>query len=139
MKKFITILILFIASIGCSKQNDATQHISRTAEAVLFNKEAGGETIILENATAIIDVFDDNRMIVHIKNQNSKEEYRFTLNDVTFEVGKVDLDGTYDPKKTYDIDFIRSMNTSEEYFRYFPDYNGHTLILCSKYGIRSVK
>lgn len=140
MKKRITILILCIAFIGCSKQdNDAIQHISRTAEAVLFNKEAGGETIILENATAVIDVFVDNRMIVHIKNQSDKEEHHFTLNDVTFEVGKIDLDETYDPKKMYDIDFVRSMNTSEEYFRYFPDYKGHTLIICSKYGIRSVK
>lgn len=140
MKKFITILILCVAFIGCSKQdNDAIQHISRTAEAVLFNKEAGGETIKLENATAVIDVFADNRMIVHIKNQSGKEEYRFSLNDVTFEVGKVDLDETYDPKKMYDIDFVRSMNTGEDYFRYFPDYKGHTLILCSKYGLRSIK
>ena len=130
MKKFITILILSIATIGCSKQdNDAIQHISRTAEAVLFNKEAGGETIILENATAVIDVFDDNRMTVHIKNQNGKEEYRFTLNDVSFEAGgKVDLDGTFDVTKMYDIDFIRSLSTSEEYFRYFPNYKGHTLL-----------
>lgn len=138
MKKFITLLIMSVAVIGCSKQNDATQHISRTAEAVLFNKEAGGETIVLENATAVIDVFEDNRMTVHIKNQNGKEEYRFTLNDVSFESGKVDIDGTYDFKNMYDIDFIRSLNTSEEYFRYFPDFKGHTLILCSKYGIRSV-
>ena len=114
-----------VAVIGCSKQNDATQHISRTAEAVLFNKEAGGETIVLENATAVIDVFEDNRMTVHIKNQNGKEEYRFTLNDVSFESGKVDIDGTYDFKNMYDIDFIRSLNTSEEYFRYF-----HRLIFC---------
>ena len=42
-------------------------------------------------------------------------------------------------KNMYDIDYIRSLNTSEEYFRYFPNYKGHTLILCSKYGIRSVK
>ena len=138
MKKFITLLILSVAVLGCSKQNDATQHISRTAEVVLFNKEAGGETFFLENATAVIDVFEGNRMTVHIKNQNGKEEYRFTLNDVTFDVGKVDLDGTYNPKDMYDIDFIGSMNTSEEYFRYFPNYKGHSLILCSKYGIRSV-
>lgn len=117
MKKFITLLILSVAVLGCSKQNDAIQHISRTAEAVLFNKEAGGETIVLENATAVIDVFEDNRMTVHIKNQNGKEEYRFTLNDVSFESGKVDIDGTYDFKNMYDIDFIRSLNTSEEYFR----------------------
>lgn len=74
MKKFITILILCTAFIGCSKQdNDAIQHISRTAEALLFNKEAGGETIILENATAVIDVFADNRMIVHIKIKVAKK------------------------------------------------------------------
>lgn len=115
------------------------QHISRTAEAVLFNKEAGGETIVLEDATVVIDVFDNDRMIVHIKNQNGKEEYRFTLNDVLFDSGVVDIDGTFDYKNMYDIDYIRSLNTSEEYFRYFPNYKGHTLILCSKYGIRSVK
>ena len=115
------------------------QHISRTAEAVLFNKEAGGETIVLEDATVVIDVFDNDRMIVHIKNQNGKEEYRFTLNDVLFDSGVVDIDGTFDYKNMYYIDYIRSLNTSEEYFRYFPNYKGHTLILCSKYGIRSVK
>lgn len=138
MKKLILFLALSIF-VGCSKNNDALQHISRTAEAVLFNKEAGGETIILENATAIIDVFGDDKMTVRIKNQNNKEEYRFTLNDVSFESGKVDLEGNFDLKNMYDIDFIRSLNTSEEYFRYFPNYKGHTLILCSKYGIRSIQ
>lgn len=140
MKKFLLFLALIIIAVGCSKNEDtAIQHISRTAEAVLFNKEAGGETIVLEDATVVIDVFDNDRMIVHIKSQNGKEEYRFTLNDVLFDSGVVDIDGTYDFKNMYDIDYIRSLNTSEEYFRYFPNYKGHTLILCSKYGIRSVK
>lgn len=140
MKKFLLFLALIIIALGCSKNEDkAMQHISRTAEAVLFNKEAGGETIVLEDATVVIDVFDNDRMIVHIKSQNGKEEYRFTLNDVLFDSGVVDIDGTFDIKNMYDIDYIRSLNTSEEYFRYFPNYKGHTLILCSKYGIRSVK
>ena len=78
-------------------------------------------------------------MIVHIRNLNGSEVYRFKLNDVTFESGKVDLTGNLNINNMYDIDFIRSIHTSEEYCRYFPNYNGHTVIICSQYDIRSVK
>lgn len=139
MKKFFLLLALVVITIGCSNQNDVLQHISRTAEEVLFNKDAGGETLVLKNATVVIDVLDNDSMIVHIRNLNGSEVYRFKLNDVTFESGKVDLTGNLNINNMYDIDFIRSMHTSEEYFRYFPNYNGHTVILCSQYGIRSVK
>ena len=139
MKKFFLLLALVVITIGCSNQNDVLQHISRTAEEVLFNKDAGGETLVLKNATVVIDVLDDDSMIVHIRNLNSSEVYRFKLNDVTFESGKVDLTGNLNINNMYDIDFIRSIHTSEEYFRYFPNYNGHTVIICSQYGIRSVK
>lgn len=139
MKKFFLLLALVVITIGCSNQNDVLQHISRTAEEVLFNKDAGGETLVLKNATVVIDVLDDDSMIVHIRNLNGSEVYRFKLNDVTFESGKVDLTGNLNINNMYDIDFIRSMHTSEEYFRYFPNYNGHTVILCSQYGIRSIK
>lgn len=139
MKKFFLLLALVVITIGCSNQNDVLQHISRTAEEVLFNKDAGGETLVLKNATVVIDVLDDDSMIVHIRNLNGSEVYRFKLNDVTFESGKVDLTGNLNINNMYDIDFIRSIHTSEEYFRYFPNYNGHTVILCSQYGIRSIK
>lgn len=139
MKKFFLLLALVVITIGCSNQNDVLQHISRTAEEVLFNKDAGGETLVLKNATVVIDVLDDDSMIVHIRNLNGSEVYRFKLNDVTFESGKVDLTGNLNINNMYDIDFIRSIHTSEEYFRYFPNYNGHTVIICSQYGIRSVK
>ena len=139
MKKFFLLLALVVITIGCSNQNDVLQHISRTAEEVLFNKDAGGETLVLKNATVVIDVLDNDSMIVHIRNLNGSEVYRFKLNDVTFESGKVDLTGNLNINNMYDIDFIRSMHTSEEYFRYFPNYNGHTVILCSQYGIRSIK
>lgn len=139
MKKFFLLLALVVITIGCSNQNDVLQHISRTAEEVLFNRDAGGETLVLKNATVVIDVLDDDSMIVHIRNLNGSEVYRFKLNDVTFESGKVDLTGNLNINNMYDIDFIRSMHTSEEYFRYFPNYNGHTVILCSQYGIRSIK
>lgn len=128
MKKFFLLLALVVITIGCSNQNDVLQHISRTAEEVLFNKDAGGETLVLKNATVVIDVLDDDSMIVHIRNLNGSEVYRFKLNDVTFESGKVDLTGNLNINNMYDIDFIRSMHTSEEYFRYFPNYNGHTVI-----------
>ena len=139
MKKFFLLLALVVITIGCSNQNVVLQHISRTAEEVLFNTDAGGETLVLKNATVIIDVLDDDSMIVHIRNLNGSEVYRFKLNDVTFESGKVDLTGNLNINNMYDIDFIRSIHTSEEYFRYFPNYNGHTVIICSQYGIRSVK
>lgn len=139
MKKFFLLLALVVITIGCSNQNDVLQHISRTAEEVLFNKDAGGETLVLKNATVVIDVLDDDSMIVHIRNLNGSEVYRFKLNDVTFESGKVDLTGNLNINNMYDIDYIRSIHTSEEYFRYFPNYNGHTVIICSQYGIRSVK
>lgn len=139
MKKFFLLLALVVITFGCSNQNDVLQHISRTAEEVLFNRDAGGETLVLKNATVVIDVLDDDSMIVHIRNLNGSEVYRFKLNDVTFESGKVDLTGNLNINNMYDIDFIRSMHTSEEYFRYFPNYNGHTVILCSQYGIRSIK
>lgn len=139
MKKFFLLLALVVITIGCSNQNDVLQHISRTAEEVLFNKDAGGETLVLKNATVVIDVLDDDSMIVHIKNLNGSEVYRFKLNDVTFESGKVDLTGNLNINNMYDIDFIRSIHTSEEYFRYFPNYNGRTVIICSQYGIRSIK
>lgn len=139
MKKFFLLLALLVITIGCSNQNDVLQHISRTAEEVLFNKDAGGETLVLKNATVVIDVLDDDSMIVHIRNLNGSEVYRFKLNDVTFESGKVDLTGNLNINDMYDIDFIRSIHTSEEYFRYFPNYNGHTVIICSQYGIRSIK
>lgn len=139
MKKFFLLLALVVITIGCSNQNDVLQHISRTTEEVLFNRDAGGETLVLKNATVVIDVLDDDSMIVHIRNLNGSEVYRFKLNDVTFESGKVDLTGNLNINNMYDIDFIRSMHTSEEYFRYFPNYNGHTVILCSQYGIRSIK
>ena len=140
MKKFFLLLALVVITIGCSNhQNDVLQHISRTAEEVLFNKDAGGETLVLKNATVVIDVLDDDSMIVHIRNLNGSEVYRFKLNDVTFESGKVDLTGNLNINNMYDLDFIRSIHTSEEYFRYFPNYNGHTVIICSQYGIRSVK
>lgn len=139
MKKFFLLLALVVITIGCSNQNDVLQHISRTAEEVLFNKDAGGETLVLKNATVVIDVLDDDSMIVHIRNLNGSEVYRFKLNDVTFESGKVDLTGNLNINNMYDIDFIRSIHTREEYFRYFPNYNGHTVIICSQYGIRSVK
>ncbi len=139
MKKFFLLLALVVITIGCSNQNDVLQHISRTAEEVLFNKDAGGETLVLKNATVVIDVLDDDSMIVHIRNLNGSEVYRFKLNDVTFESGKVDLTGNLNINNMYDIDFIRSIHTSEEYFRYFPNYNGHTVIICSQYGIRSIK
>lgn len=139
MKKFFLLLALVVITIGCSNQNVVLQHISRTAEEVLFNKDAGGETLVLKNATVVIDVLDDDSMIVHIRNLNGSEVYRFKLNDVTFESGKVDLTGNLNINNMYDIDFIRSIHTSEEYFRYFPNYNGHTVIICSQYGIRSVK
>ena len=139
MKKFFLLLALVVITIGCSNQNDVLQHISRTAEEVLFNKDAGGETLVLKNATVVIDVLDDDSMIVHIRNLNGSEVYRFKLNDVTFESGKVDLTGNLNINNMYDIDFIRSIHTSEEYFRYFPNYNGHIVIICSQYGIRSVK
>lgn len=139
MKKFFLLLALVVITIGCSNQNDVLQHISRTAEEVLFNKDAGGETLVLKNATVVIDVLDDDSMIVHIRNLNGSEVYRFKLNDLTFESGKVDLTGNLNINNMYDIDFIRSIHTSEEYFRYFPNYNGHTVIICSQYGIRSVK
>lgn len=139
MKKFFLLLALVVITIGCSNQNDLLQHISRTAEEVLFNKDAGGETLVLKNATVVIDVLDNDSMIVHIRNLNGSEVYRFKLNDVTFESGKVDLTGNLNINNMYDIDFIRSIHTSEEYFRYFPNYNGHTVIICSQYGIRSVK
>lgn len=139
MKKFFLLLALVVITIGCSNQNDVLQHISRTAEEVLFNKDDGGETLVLKNATVVIDVLDDDSMIVHIRNLNGSEVYRFKLNDVTFESGKVDLTGNLNINNMYDIDFIRSIHTSEEYFRYFPNYNGHTVIICSQYGIRSVK
>ena len=139
MKKFFLLLALVVITIGCSNQNDVLQHISRTAEKVLFNKDAGGETLVLKNATVVIDVLDDDSMIVHIRNLNGSEVYRFKLNDVTFESGKVDLTGNLNINNMYDIDFIRSIHTSEEYFRYFPNYNGHTVIICSQYDIRSVK
>ena len=139
MKKFFLLLALVVITIGCSNQNDVLQHISRTAEEVLFNKDAGGETLVLKNATVVIDVLDNDSMIVHIRNLNGSEVYRFKLNDVTFESGKVDLTGNLNINNMYDIDFIRSIHTSEEYFRYFPNYNGHTVIICSQYGIRSVK
>lgn len=139
MKKFFLLLALVVITIGCSNQNDVLQHISRTAEEVLFNKDAGGETLVLKNATVVIDVLDDDSMIVHIRNLNGSEVYRFKLNDVTFESGKVDLTGNLNINNMYDIDFICSIHTSEEYFRYFPNYNGHTVIICSQYGIRSVK
>ena len=139
MKKFFLLLALVVITIGCSNQNDVLQHISRTDEEVLFNKDAGGETLVLKNATVVIDVLDDDSMIVHIRNLNGSEVYRFKLNDVTFESGKVDLTGNLNINNMYDIDFIRSIHTSEEYFRYFPNYNGHTVIICSQYGIRSVK
>lgn len=139
MKKFFLLLALVVITIGCSNQNDVLQHISRTAEEVLFNKDAGGETLVLKNATVVIDVLDDDSMIVHIRNLNGSEVYCFKLNDVTFESGKVDLTGNLNINNMYDIDFIRSIHTSEEYFRYFPNYNGHTVIICSQYGIRSVK
>lgn len=139
MKKFFLLLALVVITIGCSNQNDVLQHISRTAEEVLFNKDAGGETLVLKNATVVIDVLDNDSMIVHIRNLNGSEVYSFKLNDVTFESGKVDLTGNLNINNMYDIDFIRSIHTSEEYFRYFPNYNGHTVIICSQYGIRSVK
>lgn len=139
MKKFFLLLALVVITIGCSNQNDVLQHISRTAEEVLFNKDAGGETLVLKNATVVIDVLDNDSMIVHIRNLNGSEVYRFKLNDVTFESGKVDLTGNLNINNMYDIDFIRSIHSSEEYFRYFPNYNGHTVIICSQYGIRSVK
>lgn len=139
MKKFFLLLALVVITIGCSNQNDVLQHISRTAEEVLFNKDAGGETLVLKNATVVIDVLDDDSMIVHIRNLNGSEVYRFKLNDVTFESGKVDLTGNLNINNMYDIDFIRSIHTGEEYFRYFPNYNGHTVIICSQYGIRSIK
>lgn len=139
MKKFFLLLALVVITIGCSNQNDVLQHISRTAEEVLFNKDAGGETLVLKNATVVIDVLDNDSIIVHIRNLNGSEVYSFKLNDVTFESGKVDLTGNLNINNMYDIDFIRSIHTSEEYFRYFPNYNGHTVIICSQYGIRSVK
>lgn len=139
MKKFFLLLTVAFITIGCSNQNDVLQQISRTAEEVLFNKDAGGETLVLKNATVVIDVLDDDNMILHIRNQKGSEEYRFKLNDVIFESGKVDLTGNLNFNNMYDIDFIRSIHTGEEYFRYFPNYNGHTVIICSQYGIRSVK
>lgn len=140
MKKFITLLILSIATIGCSKQdpetgkNDEAQHITRSAEWVIFNTEPGGEACGGKNGTVIIDVFDNNRMTLRILDDEAKECYKFSLNNVYFDSGTITVNS-----KRYRIEYVASLSTEEEYFRYCPDIEGHSAIYCSKYGIKSIK